>query len=52
MSYLTIIAIVWATCAACAVFFIRGATARDLRPAPVRIAEPTLGQVEEFSRTV
>jgi hypothetical protein len=52
MSYLTIIAIVWATCAGFAVFFIRGATVRDLRTAPVRVAEPTLGQVEEFSRTV
>lgn len=52
MNYLIIIATVWTICAICAVLFIRGATLRDQRPAPIRQGERTLGKGRgDFGRT-
>jgi hypothetical protein len=51
MSYLTIIAIVWAMCAVCAVLFIRGASARDVALSTLNIAEPTLGDADDLGRS-
>jgi hypothetical protein len=51
MSYLTIIAIVWAMCAFCAVLFIRGASVRDGAMSTLNAAEPTLGDADEFGRS-
>jgi hypothetical protein len=52
MNYLTIIAAVWAICAFCAVFFIRGATLR--KPVRVHTNERELGvkRTKDFGRTV
>jgi len=52
MNYLTIIASVWAICAICAVFFIRGATRQ---PKPVRVQaerERNASHSKDFSRTI
>jgi hypothetical protein len=55
MNYLAIIAAVWAACALFAVLFIRGATLRDRKPAPVqsrthRAASAASATVKDASR--
>jgi hypothetical protein len=55
MTYLTIIAAVWAICALFAVLFIRGASMHDekLIPVPVSDGERTLGKGrKDLSRIV
>ncbi|WP_244830983.1 hypothetical protein [Caballeronia sp. TF1N1] len=52
MNYLTIIATVWAICAICAVLFIRGSAAQQLKPARVRRDQRTLAErIKDFSHT-
>ncbi|WP_244817696.1 hypothetical protein [Caballeronia sp. Lep1P3] len=48
MNYLTIIAAVWTVCAIFAVLFIRGATARDQKPA--RVQSPVRQQAPKAVR--
>ncbi|MDR5773834.1 MULTISPECIES: hypothetical protein [unclassified Caballeronia] len=52
MNYLTIIATVWAICAICAVLFIRGSAAQQMKPARVRRDQRTLAErIKDFSHT-
>ncbi|MEM5387185.1 hypothetical protein VSR68_26810 [Paraburkholderia phymatum] len=47
MSALTVIFCVWTLVALCAVFFIRGASARIEQPAEVRPAQPSRYSIAE-----